>query len=189
MWRSVSSLTGTPSPSFVSSSSSSFDLDYENYSKLDECGSVCVWSGSVCFSVCSNLNLFAEHLVTEMSNVGWPDPNFVARQILASLWIFLVRQSAISLLQQVTSQSSNLLSAPEQSPSLNSSWECIAWVSLAPSWALITPENSLGFVFSSQQSLSFSVVLSPAAESAIVRGFAPLAHSRLAGWSDQRMPS
>ena len=168
----------------------SFDLNYENYSKLDECRSVCVWSVSVCFSVCSNLNLFAEHLETEMSNVGWPDPNSVPRQKLDSLKnTFLVRQSTISLLQQVTSQSSNLLSAPEQSPSLNISWECIAWVSLAPSWALIAPENSLGFVFSSQQSLSFGVVLSPAAESAIVRGFAPLAHSRLVGWSGQRMPS
>ena len=52
----------------------SFDLNYENYSKFNECKSVCVWeinwSVSVCFSVCFNLNLFADHLLTQMSNVG-----------------------------------------------------------------------------------------------------------------------
>ena len=61
-------------PTQLHFNSVSFDPNYENYSKLDEWGSVCVceinWSVAVCFSVCFNLNLFAEHLVTEMSNVG-----------------------------------------------------------------------------------------------------------------------
>ena len=68
----------------------SFDLNYENYSKFNECKSVCVWeinwSAAVCFSVCMNFNLFSEHLSPQMSNIG-SDPKEPFLKVFASFII------------------------------------------------------------------------------------------------------